>query len=58
MNALITIIGVLVLSLAAPFALRLQRNRLVWITLAITNLIIIALYIIVRDTWQPDLATL
>lgn len=56
MNALTTIIVLVVLSLAAPFALHLHRHRLVWITLAIVNLIIIALYIIVRDTWQPELA--
>ncbi len=55
MNALTVVIGILVASIAGPFIVRLQKRPLVWITLAIVNLIIISVYIVVRDTWHPEL---
>lgn len=55
MNALTVVIGIVVLSLVGPFMARLHKSSLVWITLAIVNLIIVSLYVIVRDTWHPEL---
>lgn len=55
MNALSVVISVAVASLIGPFVARLHRRSLVWITLAVVNLIIISLYIVVRDTWHPEL---
>ncbi len=53
MNALTVIITIVVLSIIGPFVTRLHKSALVWITLAIVNLIIISLYVIVKDS-SPD----
>lgn len=55
MNALTVVLSVLVASLLGPFIVRLQKRPLVWVTLAIVNLVIISVYIIIRDTWHPEL---
>ena len=55
MNALSVVISIVIVSLFAPFAARLHRSKVVWITLALVNVIIISLYVIVRDTWHPEL---
>ena len=54
MSALMVIVTIAVLSIVGPFVLRLHRSSLVWITLAIVNLIIVSLYITVRDS-SPDI---
>ncbi len=55
MNALSVIIAIVIASLIGPFVTRLHRSTQVWITLAIVNLIIISVYIVVGDTWHPEL---
>jgi len=55
MNALAVVISIAIASLAGPFIARLQRRPLVWVTLALVNLIIISVYIVVRNTWHPEL---
>jgi cytoskeletal protein RodZ len=50
MNGLTVILAIVILSLAAPFALRIYRSVLVWVTLFIVNVIIISLFIVVRDS--------
>lgn len=49
MSALTVIIIIAVLSLVAPFVLKLHKSRMVWITLFLVNLIIISLFVIVYD---------
>ncbi len=55
MNALGVIITLFILSVVGPFVARLHNRPLVWVTLGLVNLIIISLFIIVRDTWHPEL---
>lgn len=55
MNAFAVIVSIFIASLVGPFIARLHKYPLVWVTLAVVNLIIISLYIVVRDTWHPEL---
>jgi hypothetical protein len=55
MNAFSVVVGIVILSIIGPFVARLHKSSLVWITLAIVNLIIISVYVVVRDTWHPEL---
>jgi hypothetical protein len=55
MNAFSVVLSIAVASLLAPFVSRLHRRPLVWATLVVVNLIIISLYIVIRDTWHPEL---
>jgi hypothetical protein len=55
MNALSVVLSIAVASIVAPLVTRLHKRPLVWVTLAVVNLIIISLYIIIRDTWHPEL---
>ena len=55
MNALSVVLTIFVLSIMAPFLAKLQKRPLVWVTLGLVNLVIISLYIIIRDTWHPEL---
>lgn len=55
MNALSVIVTIIILSAIGPFVTRLHKRPLVWVTLAIVNLIIVTIYIVVADTFHPEL---
>ena len=50
MSAQTVILLIVVLSVIAPFLLRLYRSPLVWITLLIVNAIIITVFVVVRES--------
>lgn len=54
MSELVVIILIVILSLVGPFLLNLHKSATVWATMVLVNVIIISVFVVVRDS-SPQL---
>ena len=54
MSELVIIILIVILSLVGPFVLKLHKSATVWATMVLVNVVIISVFIVVRDS-SPQL---